>query len=183
MQNNRIALTALLLCLALSALARAQVGRDPLNPVEADQITNAAGHLDQRIDLLLQFAHQRLTDFEQTRTMTPRPPDRANKLYELLREYEEILPEVDDNLDDLEDNRRTSEDSGKYNQAKILAHVIEAETEMRQMLQAIQTNSSASDLATYHFVLQDCFDATDDSLQGARQAQAHPAPKKGGRLQ
>lgn len=180
-----VAVALLLGAVSLCARAPAQVGRDPLTPDEASQLQDAAGDLDKRVDLLLQFARQRLTEFESVRTASPRPPDRANTLYELLREYEEILPELDDNIDEMADGYHTSETgSTKYSLPKVLTKVIDAETAMRRSLTSIQTESSASDLATYHFELQDCFDTTDDSLANARQTQDDlHGPKHGSRTQ
>ena len=158
-----------LLGLMLSAPAAAQL-RDPLTPAEADQVRNTAGNMDKRVPLLLQFAQLRLDRFEQVRSASPRPPDRTAQLYALLRQYKAILPELDDAVDDLSSGETTSESAHpKYNVPKVLTPAIAALQKMQSQLQHLQTDSTPADLATYHFELQDCLDATGDSLQNAQQ--------------
>lgn len=144
--------------------------RDPLTPAEADQVRNTAGNMDKRVPLLLQFAQLRLARFEQVRSASPRPPDRAAQLYALLRQYKAILPELDDAVDDLAAGETTSESAHhKYNVPKVLTPAIAALQKMQAQLHQWQTDSTPADLATYHFELQDCLDATGDSLQNAQQ--------------
>lgn len=165
----RVFMAGGLLGLILCAPALSQL-RDPLTPAEADQVRNTAGNLDKRVPLLLQFAQERLTRFDQVRTASPRPPDRANQLYALLRQYKAILPELDDAVDDLAAGDTTSESAHrKYNVPKVLTPAIAALQKMQTLLQRLQTDSTPADLATYHFELQDCLDVTGDSLQNAQQ--------------
>lgn len=170
----RIAVRALaILTLSVAAAASAQL-HDPLTPSEANQIRDTAGSLDKRIPLLLQFAEARLARFEQVRAASPRPPDREVQLYALLREYKAILPEFDDAVDDLAQGVTTSEGGGrKYNVPKVLTPAIAALSRLSATLQHIQTASTPADLATYHFILDDCLDVTGDSLQNTQQDLAH----------
>lgn len=167
MRWRSLALLAVAAALAVHAAAQL---RDPLTPAEADQVRNTAGNLDKRVPLLLHFAQQRLTRFEQIRTASPRPPDRAAQMYAQLRQYKAILPEFDDAVDDLSSGETTSESShAKYNVPKVLAPVIVALQQMQADLQRLRKDSTPADLATYHFELDDCLDATGDSLQNAEQ--------------
>ncbi|MGH9519062.1 MAG: hypothetical protein ACRD2D_05405, partial [Terriglobales bacterium] len=139
---------------ALMALTAVAQIRDPLTPAEADQIRNTAGNLDKRVPLLLHFAQERLARFEQIRTASPRPPDRAARLYAQLRQYKAILPEMDDAVDDLASGEITSESSHpKYNVPKVLTPVVTALQQMQADLQRLQKESSPADLATFHFEL------------------------------
>ena len=154
---------------ALPARLRAQFMRDPLTPADAAQVRDTSVRLDKRIPLLLGFAEDRLTRFEQLRTATPRPPDRGAHLYALLRQYAEILPEADDAIGDLASGVTSSESPKKYNVPKALDPAIVQLQHLRAMLQQIRQASSPSDLANYHFELQNCLDVTSDSLQNAQQ--------------
>jgi len=168
---------AILLGLMLAAgAARAQV-RDPLTPSEAAQVRDTAGRPEKRLPLLLAFAEQRLTQFEQVRLATPRPPGRDAQLYALLRQYAAILPEYDDAAADLASGASATSlsDQKKYNLPKILIPAVATLQSLQTMLQHIQTASSPSDLANYHFELQDCLDVTSDTLQDTQDELA-PAP-------
>lgn len=153
------------LAAALLLQAAAQIPvRDPLTPQEAEQVRNTAGRLDQRVPLLLRFAGQRLAQLEQVRAGSA--PGRLAQMYALLRQYQEILPELNDAMDDL--SAPPSPGAPQYKVAKVLGPVIKQENALLAQLQHIQSSSSPGDLATYHFELQNCIDATRDSLQNAK---------------
>ncbi|HEY7837906.1 MAG TPA: hypothetical protein VIC54_04860 [Terriglobales bacterium] len=164
------------LMLAAAVAAPAQVS-DPLTPSEAAQVRDTAGKPEKRLPLLLAFAEQRLTQFEQVRLATPRPPGRDAQLYALLRQYAAILPEYDNAAGDLASGagRTSLNDQKKYNLLKILTPGVATLQHLQTMLQHIQTASSPSDLANYHFELQECLDVTSDTLQDT-QDDLPPAP-------
>ncbi|MGH9393599.1 MAG: hypothetical protein ACRD1E_05470 [Terriglobales bacterium] len=156
-----------MLALLLAACAsgvRAQV-RDPLTPQEADQVRDTAGHLDRRLPLLLGFAQLRLERFEQVRAASPRPPDRDTQLYALLMQFRGILPEFDNAVDDL-----LSAPAKQYKTAKILDQALTRLNALNAALHRIQSDSTPSDLATYHFALDSCLDVASDSLQNVEAA-------------
>jgi hypothetical protein len=155
------------LVLAMVGASAAAQARDPLTPQEAEQVRDTAGKLDKRVPLLLQFAGARLQQFEQVRTAVPGAADRADRLYALLRQYAAILPELDDAVDDLADSR-DDKDGPHYNVGKVLGKAITDLQQLQAQLQHIQANSAPADLASYHFELQNCLDATQDSLQNAQ---------------
>lgn len=161
----RVAALALVLA-AVGFRAAAQV-RDPLTPQEADQVRDTAGKLDKRVALLVQFAGARLQQFEQLRTAAQAAPDRDSRLYTLLRQYAAILPELDDAVGDLADSRE-DKNGPHYKVDKVLSKAVADLQQLQATLQHIQSSSSAADLATYHFELQNCLDATNDSLQNAQ---------------
>jgi hypothetical protein len=147
---------------------------DPLTPQEADQVRDTAGQLNKRVPLLLHFAKERLDHFEQIRTAASAPADRNATLYGLLRQYRAILPEVDDAVDDLASGQKTSLTDGKTHPKRVLDGAIATERQLNALLLHIQSASSPADLANYHFELQDCLDATQDSLQNAIEDRDHP---------
>lgn len=167
---------AVLAALLLAATAHAQFpGRDPLTPQEADQVRNTADQLNQRVPLLLSFAQARLDQFEKIRATPAATPARSAQLYLMLRQYRAILAEYDDAVDDL---ASPPEPGGpKYKVGKVLAAALKTEQGMLAHLQQIQKNSSPADLASYHFELQNCLDATHDSLQNAEQDRARAGKK------
>ncbi|MGH9468628.1 MAG: hypothetical protein ACRD1Y_14865 [Terriglobales bacterium] len=165
-----------LAALLVGFLAAAQIpGRDPLTPQEADQVRNTAGELNRRIPLLLRFAQERVTRFARVRRQPRSAPGRSARMYALLRQYQEILPELNDAMDELAANPRPP-GGPKYNVRKILDPVIATEQHLATVLQNIQQSSSAADLATYRFELQNCLDATRDSLQNAEQDRGGARP-------
>ncbi|MGH9488338.1 MAG: hypothetical protein ACRD04_12220 [Terriglobales bacterium] len=167
LRSQVLATIAVALLLAAATAAAQIPGQDPLTPEEANQVRNTAGRLDKRIPLLLRFAEERLASFRKIRSGPPNAPGRSAQLYALLRQYRAILPELNDAMDDLSS---PGEPGGpKYKIPKILPGVIEAQKQLVAELQQIRSNSPATDLATYHFELQDCLDATRDSLQDAEQ--------------
>ena len=159
-----------LLVLAVASTASAQAAlRDPLTPAEADQVRDTSSRLDKRVPLLLSFAAARLSQFEQVRTASPRPPGREQQMYALLREYAAILPEFDDAVDDLASGVINSDSPKHYNVGKVLTPGVASLLQLQAQLHQIQSQSSPSDLASYRFELENCLDVTADSLQNAQQ--------------
>lgn len=155
------------------AAAAAQVqGRDPLTMAEANQVRETAGQPEKRLPLLLSFAAQRLSAFEQLRQASPRPAGRDAQLYTLLRQYAAILPEFDDAASDLASgaDETSLSDQKKYNVVKIMTPAVATLQTLQATLQHIQTASAPADLANYHFELQDCLDVTSDTLDDAQDA-------------
>lgn len=158
----------LLLAALLAAPAMAQLKQDPLTRPEADQIRGTAGKPDKRLDLLLQFAQDRLNHFQSEQQANDF--DRSSQLHQSLKDYSAILGELDDNVDELVAGHVTSEMQGKIPKPeKPLQNVIATETKMLASLQKIQSTSSPADLAIYRYELDDCLDGTRDSLKNAQQ--------------
>lgn len=158
----------LLLMGLMAGLVVAQVGRDPLTRSEADQIREAADTPAKRIALFLQFAQDRLDQFQNKRKGNDF--DRADSMHQALQDYSGILEELDDNVDELVAGHVTGEMQGKVPKAeKPLQSIINAETKMLASLQNIQSTSSPADLSIYRYELADCLDATRDSLKNAQQ--------------
>lgn len=162
---------------AAPAPARAaQLARDPLSPAEADQLRDAAGNPEKRVSLLLGFAQDRLTRFEQSRAGAA--PDRQATMYRMLQEFDGILSELDDNLDEWMGGHVTSEMPAKPKLEKPLDAVIAADRGFLAQLAKIQSSSAAADLASYHFELSDVTDDTRQNLQDAQDDAADLAKRK-----
>lgn len=167
-RHLRVGLGRLLLVVLMAGAVVAQVGRDPLTRSEADQIREAADHPDKRIALFLQFAQDRLTQFQSKRQGNDF--DRSDGMHQALQDYSGILEELDDNVDELVAGHVTGEMQGKAPKAeKPLQSLIAAETQMLASLQKIQSTSSPADLSIYRYELADCLDATRASLKNGQQ--------------
>ncbi|MGH9475754.1 MAG: hypothetical protein ACRD1C_05435 [Terriglobales bacterium] len=164
--------TLMLLLLALTATAQIPT-QDPLTPQEADQVRATAGQLDRRVPLLVGFAQERIAHFEQVRASSA--PGRPAQMYALLRQYQRILPELNDAMDDL--SSPPAPGGPRYKVGKVLGKAVTQEKQMLAELQHIRSTSPAADLATYHFELQNCLDATHDSMQIAEQDLADAGKK------
>jgi len=167
-RHLRVDLGRLLLVVLMAGAVVAQVGRDPLTRSEADQIREAADNPAKRIALFLQFAQDRLTQFQSKRQGNDF--DRSDRMHQALQDYSGILEELDDNVDELVAGHVTGEMQGKAPKPeKPLQSLIAAETQMLASLQKIQSTSSPADLSIYRYELADCLDATRDSLKNGQQ--------------
>jgi hypothetical protein len=123
-------LTWLVLAISLFSTAWAQRRHDPLNPIEADQLRDAAQDPAERLKLYVQFARTRLTALEQMRT-DPKVTDRAQQTRDGLQNFLDVYDEMNDNLDTFVDR--------KADLRKPLKAVIEADTEFQAKLRALKT--------------------------------------------
>ena len=154
------------LLLVTAGQASAQLfQRDPLTRSEANALRQAAGNPAKRINLLLRDAARRLGRFEHIQH--GHGEGRRDKMYRLLQNYRTIISELDDNIDQMVSGRRT-EFMGKVKPAKPLKQVIRTETGFLAQLQHIRASSLPSDLASYHYELQNCLDRTRESLSNAK---------------
>lgn len=146
----------------LSCLAAAQFRREPLNPVEIDQLRDAAQEPEPRIKLYIQFARTRLQALEQLRA-DPKVSDRAQQTHDKLQNFLDVYDELNDNLDTFVERRADLR--------KPLKAVVEADTEFQAKLRALKTSSGATPAETqkYQFLLDSVIDTVDSSVQDHRQ--------------
>ena len=147
----------LLLLLPLAAQHR----RDPLNPVEIDQLRDAMLEPDTRLKLYVKFARDRMTALEQMRN-NPKATDRAGQTHELIADFLAIYDELNDNIDMYVGR--------KDDIRKPLKAVVEADTEFQSKLRAIKSsaNSDAAEAKQYEFVLINAIDTVDSSADDHR---------------
>ncbi|MBZ5668097.1 MAG: hypothetical protein LAO30_26385 [Acidobacteriia bacterium] len=152
-----VLLLALPLCLPL----RAQRRRDPLNPLEIDQLRDAMLEPDQRLKLYVQFSRDRMTKLEQMRS-DPKTTDRARQTHDMLEDFLAVYDELNDNIDMYVGR--------KDDIRKPLKLVIEADTEFQAKLRAIKNaaNANAAEASQYEFLLTDALDTLDSSAEDHR---------------
>ena len=153
-------------CLLLSALAPtvawAQHRRDPLNPLEIDELRDTALDAEKRLRLYIKFARERLSALEQMRA-DPKTKNRAQQTRERLQDFLDVYDELNDNIDNFADR--------KDDLRKPLKAVVEADTEFQAKLRALKTSADAdkAEVEQYHVLLLNVLDTLDSSVQDHRQ--------------
>jgi hypothetical protein len=150
------------LALSLVATVWAQRRHDPLNPVEVDQLRDAAQEPNDRLKLYIEFARTRLASLEQVRT-DPKVTDRAQQTHDRLQSFLDVYDELNDNIDTFVGR--------KADLRKPLKTVIEADGEFQAKLRALKSSLEADkdDAKPYDFLLTSVLDTVDSSLQDHRQ--------------
>jgi hypothetical protein len=160
---------ALLLALPLCFPARsplwAQRRRDPLNPVEIDQLRDAMLDPYERLKLYVKFSRDRMTKLEQMRS-DPKTTDRARQTHDMLEDFLAVYDELNDNIDMYVGR--------KDDIRKPLKVVIEADTEFQSKLRALKSsaNTNAAEVSQYEFLLTDALDTVDSSADDHRKTVA-----------
>jgi len=162
----------LVLSCFLFSVAAAQFRREPLNPVEIDQLRDAAQEPSERIKLYIQFARARLVALEQMRA-DPKVTDRAQQTHDKLQNFLDVYDELNDNIDTFVERRADLR--------KPLKAVIEADNEFQAKLRALKSSGDAtpSEAQKYQFLLDNVVDTVDGGAQDHRQllAQQEEAAK------
>jgi len=150
------------LALSLVATVLAQRRHDPLNPVEIDQLRDAAQEPNDRLKLYIEFARARLASLEQVRT-DPKVTDRAQQTRDRLQDFLDVYDELNDNIDTFVER--------KADLRKPLKAVIEADTEFQAKLRALKNSADANknEAKQYDFLLANVLDAVDGGVQDHRQ--------------
>src|SRR5277367_6810900 len=153
------------LVLALSLLLSsswAQKRSDPLNPLEQDQLRDAAQDPTARLKLFVEFARARLASLEQMRA-DPKVTDRALQTRDRLQDFLDVYDELNDNIDTFVER--------KADLRKPLKSVIEADTEFQARLRALKSSADANkgEAKQYDFLLANVLDAIDGGVQDHRQ--------------
>jgi uncharacterized coiled-coil DUF342 family protein len=147
---------------SLFSLAAAQSRREPLNPVEIDQLRDAAQEPEPRIRLYIQFARSRLLALEEMRS-DPKVSDRAQQTHDKLQNFLDVYDELNDNIDTFVERRADLR--------KPLKAVIEADTEFQAKLRALKASSGTApaEAEKYRFLLDSVIDTVDNGAQDHRQ--------------
>jgi chromosome segregation ATPase len=155
-------LARFVLALSLLTTVWAQRRRDPLNPLEADQLRDAAQEPTERLKLYLEFARARLAALEQIRA-DPKVTDRAQQTHNRLQNFLDVYDELNDNIDTFVER--------KADLRKPLRTVIEADTEFQAKFRTLKSSLDANkdEAKQYDFVLTSVLDTIDSSLQDHRQ--------------
>ena len=158
-------LLALPLCLPVCSPLWAQRRRDPLNPLEIDQLRDAMLDPEERLKLYVKFSRDRMTKLEQMRS-DPKAVDRARQTHDMLEDFLAVYDELNDNIDMYVGR--------KDDIRKPLKVVIEADTEFQAKLRALKNsaNTSAGEASQYEFLLTDALDTVDSSAEDHRKTVA-----------
>ena len=165
MKPNRRTLAALGLALALASacisLIKAQARRDPLNPLEIDQLRDAMLDPDERLKLYVEFSRDRMTKLEQMRS-DPKAVERGRQTHDMLEDFLAVYDELNDNVDMYVGR--------KDDIRKPLKLVIEADNEFQSKLRALKNSANASpaEASQYEFLLTDALDTVDSSTEDHR---------------
>jgi hypothetical protein len=150
------------LTISLLSTVWAQRRRDPLNPLEQDQLRDAAQEPSERLKLYIQFSRTRLTSLEQMRA-DPKVTDRAQQTRDRLQDFLDVYDELNDNIDTFVER--------KADLRKSLKAIIEADTEFQAKLRALKTSADANkdEAKKYDFLLTSVLETIDSSVQDHRQ--------------
>src|SRR5579872_205902 len=153
---GKVARLALGLLLLLPALA--QTRRDPLNPLEQDQLRDAAQEPADRLKLYIQFSRARLSSLEQMRA-DPKVTDRGQQTRGLLQDCLDVYDELNDNIATLGDRKAALRNP--------LKAIIDADTEFQAKLRALKSSADAKkeEARQYDFLLTSVVETVDSSVQ------------------
>ncbi|MGD0215063.1 MAG: hypothetical protein ABSB87_17685 [Terriglobales bacterium] len=148
-----------------SPLSAQERRRDPLNPLEIDQLRDAMVEPEVRLKLYVQFSRDRMTKLEQMRC-DPKTTERARQTHDMLEDFLAIYDELNDNIDMYVGR--------KDDIRKPLKLVIEADTEFQSKLRALKdsANTNAAELSRYEFLLTDALETVDSSAEDHRKTVA-----------
>src|SRR5580692_10540733 len=130
------------LMLVLAMPVRAQRHRDPLNPLEIDQLRDAMLDPDERLKLYVQFSRDRMTKLIQMRG-NPKTTDRPQQTHDMLGDFLAVYDELNDNVEMYVGR--------KDDIRKPLKAIIEADTEFQSNLRALKdsANTNAEEASQY----------------------------------
>jgi hypothetical protein len=156
-----LVLTLLPLVFPSSQTLSAQRRRDPLNPLEIDQLRDAMLDPDARLKLYVQFSRDRMTKLEQMRN-DPKTKDRAVQTHDMLEDFLAVYDELNENVDMYVGR--------KDDIRKPLKIIIEADTEFQSKLRALKSsaNTKSEEVQQYEFLLTDALDTVDSSTDDHR---------------
>jgi hypothetical protein len=156
-----LVLTLLPLVFPSSQTLSAQRRRDPLNPLEIDQLRDAMLDPDARLKLYVQFSRDRMTKLEQMRS-DPKTKDRAVQTHDMLEDFLAVYDELNENVDMYVGR--------KDDIRKPLKIIIEADTEFQSKLRALKSsaNTKPEEVQQYEFLLTDALDTVDSSTDDHR---------------
>ena len=154
-------LLALPLCSSLLSPLSAQRRRDPLNPLEIDQLRDAMLDPDVRLKLYVKFSRDRMTKLEQMRS-DPKTTERGRQTHDLLEDFLAVYDELNDNIDTYVDRHDDIR--------KPLQLVIDADTEFQAKLRALKDAADVKpeEAQAYEFVLNNLLETVDTSAADHR---------------
>jgi len=155
-------LACMMVACSLLSSVWAQRRRDPRNPIEQDQLRDAAQEPSERLKLYIEFSRTRLASLEQMRA-DPKVTDRAQQTRDRLQDFLDVYDELNDNVDTFVQR--------KADLRKPLKTLIEADTEFQAKLRALKSSADANkdEAKQYDFLLTSVLETIDSSVQDHRQ--------------
>jgi len=143
----------------------AQSRRDPLNPLEIDQLRDAMLYPEERLKLYVKFSRDRMTKLEQMRS-DPKTTERGRQTHDMLEDFLAVYDELNDNIEMYVGR--------KDDIRKPLKVIIEADVEFQAKLRALKdaANTNATEAKQYEFLLTDALDTVDSSVDDHRKTVA-----------
>ncbi|HEY6303920.1 MAG TPA: hypothetical protein VIX14_12725 [Terriglobales bacterium] len=143
----------------------AQSRRDPLNPLEIDQLRDAMLYPEERLKLYVKFSRDRMTKLEQMRG-DPKTTERGRQTHDMLEDFLAVYDELNDNIDMYVGR--------KDDIRKPLKVIIEADVEFQAKLRALKdaANTNIAEAKQYEFLLLDALDTVDSSVDDHRKTVA-----------
>jgi hypothetical protein len=139
----------------------AQRHRDPLTPLEVDQIRDTSWEPKLRLPLYIDFARARLVKLETMRS-DPKAKDRARQTHDLLDDFQLLYDELNDNIDTYVERRDDIR--------KPLKVILDADTEFQGKLRALKDAAEVprEEAQQYEFVLNNAMETVDSSTEDHR---------------
>jgi hypothetical protein len=156
-----IAVLVLLSCNASMVLAQKGT-RDPMTAAEVDQMREAADYPNKRLELMVNFAKERISMIELVRTDSDSAATRPKQIHDLLQDFITLLDETDDNIDMYE--------SHNVDMRKGLKLLIEADSEWQLQLRQLKEHTPPDELQQFSFVLANAVDTVADSAKSSRES-------------
>jgi len=155
-------LASYVLLLLVSSRVWSDRRRDPLTPLEIDQLRDTAMEPDLRLKLYVKFARARLASLEQARS-DPKVTNRGQETHDRLQDFLDVYDELNDNIDTYAGR--------KADLRKVLKAIIEADTEFQAKIRALRDAADAAkdEAKVYEFLLTNVLDTLDSSAEDHRQ--------------
>ena len=136
--------------------------RDPLTPLEVDQLRDTAMEPDLRLKLYVAFARARLVALDKARS-DPKTADRGLATHDGLQDFLDVYDELNENIDTYVGR--------KSDLRKALKTVIDGDTEFQAKLRALRDDATAKkeEQEHYEFLLTNALETLDSSVQDHRQ--------------
>ncbi len=155
-----LALTAVL----PSAYSQRQLGRDPLNEKEVDELRDTAQMPNHRLKAYVGFLRARMESVEHLQA-DPKAKNRGRQIHDLLQDIATLADEIDENMGLFADQH--------WDIRKSLKDVIEGQNEVYLKLRAMKDASAADpklqeEVEEYRLALRDAIEALTSSLDSAR---------------
>jgi hypothetical protein len=162
MKTGRAVITLVLVCCWVATAGAQLRRREPLTPLEIDQLRDAAMDPSTRLKLFVHFARTRLAAVEQARN-DPKATDRGQQTHDRLQEFVDIYDELNENIDNFIER--------KEDLRKPLKAVIEADNEFQAKLLAMKSAGSAGpkEAEQTRFLLDNALETVATGVQDHKQ--------------